>query len=69
MTPAEFRAILDHLGLTQAVAARMIDVDDSTIRRYVEGTRTMRRPTAKLLRLAGPAGSSPRTPGTTRSVA
>lgn len=37
MTPAQFRHLLAKAGLTQVEAARLLDVSDRTMRRYVAG--------------------------------
>lgn len=39
MTPDEFRAELQRLGLTQAAAATYLDVTDRTIRHWASGSK------------------------------
>lgn len=56
MSPGEFRRILARLGLSQVDAARLLGVNERTIRRYLQGDHTLTRtqvenPTAVLLRL------------------
>jgi DNA-binding transcriptional regulator YiaG len=51
MTAAQLRAILDRLGLSQVGAARFLDVDDRTVRRWIAGDIAVPRPVEMLLRL------------------
>ena len=56
MTPTQLRDTLARLGLTQTGAARLLGVDERTMRRWCaeEGTpqhRRMPEPAARLLRL------------------
>jgi hypothetical protein len=51
MTPKQFQATLDRLGLTQAGMARMIGSDPRTARHYAAGTRSVPECVAILLRL------------------
>ena len=41
MTPSDFRAALDRLGLTLVGAARVVGVDDRTVRRWANGERAV----------------------------
>jgi DNA-binding transcriptional regulator YiaG len=49
MTPADLRAALARLGLTQAGAAHLLGVDARTMRRWLAGTREMPEPARRLL--------------------
>jgi DNA-binding transcriptional regulator YiaG len=49
MTPAEFRAALDRIGLTQAGAARLLGVDPRTARKWACGERDLPEPARRLL--------------------
>ncbi len=64
MTHLEFRAALDALGLYQAEAARLIGVDEGTVRRWMAGPNAKRgrdvpEPVARFLRLLIAARISP----------
>ena len=37
MTPNQLRAALGRLGLSQRAAARLLDIDERTMRKYVAG--------------------------------
>jgi hypothetical protein len=37
MTPKQLRAALARLGLSQRAAARLLDIDERTMRKYVAG--------------------------------
>jgi plasmid maintenance system antidote protein VapI len=41
MTPAELRALLEECGLSQRGAAKALDLDERTMRRYCAGDRTI----------------------------
>lgn len=49
MTPVEIQARLDDLGLSQVAGARLLGVDDRTMRRWVAGDRIMPEPAVRLL--------------------
>jgi transcriptional regulator with XRE-family HTH domain len=51
MTPAELRAILARLGLSQTQAARRIGVGLRTVNRWVRGEAGIPRPIALLFRM------------------
>lgn len=52
MTPAQFRAALDRLGLSQVGAAKLFGYSDGrVVRRYISGERAVPAPLAILLRL------------------
>ena len=57
MSPEEFRALLETLGLSQLAAARLMLVDARTVRRWVSGERDIPGPAVAFLRLleASPA--------------
>jgi hypothetical protein len=48
MTPDEFRADLDHFGLTQQAAGRWLDVAERTIRRWATEPDTVPKSVAML---------------------
>ena len=50
MTPTQFRAALDRLGLTQVGAARLLGVDARTVRRWALGERPVHPTVVVLLR-------------------
>ena len=52
MTPPELRALLDKMGVGTAGAGRMLGVRDSTVRKWLAGTRGIPEPAARLLCLA-----------------
>jgi DNA-binding transcriptional regulator YiaG len=52
MTPAQIREYLARLELTQAGCARLLGVDERTMRRWVLGERAMPGPAARLLAVA-----------------
>ena len=37
LTPAQFRATLDRLGISQAGCARLLDINRRTVTRYLSG--------------------------------
>jgi len=51
MTPADFRAALARLALTQSGAASVLGVTDRAIRMWLTGARSVPAPVAKLMRL------------------
>ncbi len=51
MTPTQFRAALDRLGLSQARAAALVGADPRTARRWALGERSPPECVAILLRL------------------
>jgi len=63
---AEVRALLTRLVLTHATAARLLSLDERTIRRYVRGDTTMPYPAVHCL-ISRRAGVSVQ-PGTWRSA-
>jgi len=50
MTPADYRALRERLGLTQAATARLCDVDTRTVQRWQSGARDIPPPVQRLLR-------------------
>lgn len=50
MTPDEYRAAIDKLGLSQVAAARLLGVDERTSRRWANGERDMPAPAVRFLR-------------------
>lgn len=51
MTPEEFRALRERLGLSQEKLARRLDVSQNTVARWESGSRKISGPAAVLLRL------------------
>ena len=51
MYPQDLRAILQHLGLTQAGAAAELGVSERSVRAWVDGFRNIPAAEQKLLRL------------------
>lgn len=51
MTPKQFQAAIDRLGLSQVGAARLFGADPRTARRWALGERSVPEPVAVLLRL------------------
>jgi len=51
MTPKQFQAAIDRLGLSQVGAARLVGADPRTSRRWVAGDRSIPEPVAIILRL------------------
>ncbi|TWA89592.1 hypothetical protein FBZ96_11960 [Bradyrhizobium stylosanthis] len=51
MTPKQFQAAIDRLGLSQVGAARLVGADPRTARRWVAGERSVPEPVAIILRL------------------
>jgi hypothetical protein len=49
MTPDAFRSELDRLGITQVGAARFLDVDERTVRRWATGERPIPKAVTMLL--------------------
>jgi len=49
MSPSQLRATLARLGLTQSEAARLLGVDDRTMRRWCCAERGIPEPVARLL--------------------
>jgi transcriptional regulator with XRE-family HTH domain len=54
MTPEEFKAERQRLGLTQAQLAKLIGLYPLTISKYERGDRAIPNPTAMLMRLLKP---------------
>jgi DNA-binding transcriptional regulator YiaG len=50
MTPDEYREAIDHLGLSQVAAAKLLGVDDRTSRRWACGERPIPPPAQRFLR-------------------
>lgn len=50
MTPADLRAALSRLGLSQSEAARRCGVDPRTMRRWLAGDRRIPGPVVELVR-------------------
>lgn len=51
MTPKQFQAAIDRLGLSQVGAAKLVGADPRTARRWASGERSVPEPVAILLRL------------------
>jgi DNA-binding transcriptional regulator YiaG len=49
VTPSDLRSTIAALGLTTAGAARVLGVDERTVRRWLDGTRVMPEPCVRLL--------------------
>jgi DNA-binding transcriptional regulator YiaG len=58
MTPDEYRAALEALGLTQAGGARLLGVDERTSRRWACGEREIPPPAQRFLRYLIATGKS-----------
>tara|TARA_R100001143_G_C3360213_1_gene134981 strand:+ start:4455 stop:4670 length:216 start_codon:yes stop_codon:yes gene_type:complete len=57
VTPTEFKAIRERVGLTQGQLARVLRLSDSrTIRRYEDGSRTVSGPVSLLMELFSQQG-------------
>ena len=52
MTPPELRAALTTIGVGGTGAGRLLGVRDSTVRKWLAGTRAIPEPAARLLCLA-----------------
>lgn len=50
MSPDDYRAALEKLGLSQVAAARLLGVDDRTSRRWACGERDIPPPAVRFLR-------------------
>lgn len=51
MTANQFRAALEKTGLSQLEAARILNANERTVRRWAIGERTVPKPVAIMLRL------------------
>jgi DNA-binding transcriptional regulator YiaG len=49
MTPDEYRAAIDKLGLSQVAAAKLLGVDARTSRRWASGERDVAAPAVRFL--------------------
>jgi DNA-binding transcriptional regulator YiaG len=49
VTPDEYRAAIDKLGLSQVAAARLLGVDARTSRRWANGERDVPSPAVRFL--------------------
>lgn len=49
VTPDEYRAAIDKLGLSQVAAARLLGVDERTSRRWANGERDIPAPAVRFL--------------------
>ena len=58
MTPDEYRAALEALGLTQGGGARLLGVDERTSRRWANGERDVPPPVQRFLRFLIAIGKS-----------
>jgi DNA-binding transcriptional regulator YiaG len=58
MTPDEYRAALDAIGLSQAGGARLLGVDERTSRRWACGERDVPPPAQRFLRYLIATGRS-----------
>jgi DNA-binding transcriptional regulator YiaG len=61
MTAEEFRAAIDEIGLSQVQAARMLNANERTARRWASGEIDIPTPVAIVLRLMLRYRISPRT--------
>ena len=59
MTPAEYRVVIDRLGLSQVKTAKLLGIDPRSSRRYASGEVPIPEATAKLLRFLVQAGVEP----------
>lgn len=59
MTQNQYRAAIAKLGLSQCGAARFLDIDERTSRRYALGQAAIPESVAKLLRLMIDRGVKP----------
>lgn len=59
MTPTQYQAAIDRLGLSQVGAARLLGVDPRTSRRWVAGDLAIPRAVALALRLMLAQGVDP----------
>jgi DNA-binding transcriptional regulator YiaG len=50
MTPDQYRAAIEKLGLSQVAAARLLGVDGRTSRRWANGERDVPAPAVRFLR-------------------
>jgi len=50
MTPDDYRAAIERLGLSQVAAARLLGVDERTSRRWACGERDIPPPAVRFLR-------------------
>jgi DNA-binding transcriptional regulator YiaG len=50
MTPEQYRAAIEQLGLSQVAAAKLLGVDERTSRRWANGERDVPPPAARFLR-------------------
>lgn len=51
MTPRQFQSAIDRLGLSQVKAAKLVEVDPRTARKWVQGVNRVPECVAILLRL------------------
>ena len=58
MTADEYRNAIDHLGLSQIAAARLLGVDERTSRRWANGERDVPPPAQRFLRYLIATGRS-----------
>ena len=58
MTPDEYRAAIEKLGLSQVAAAKLLGVDKRTSRRWANGEREMPAPAVRFLRYLIATGKS-----------
>jgi DNA-binding transcriptional regulator YiaG len=58
MTPDEYRAAIERLGLSQIAAARLLGVDERTSRRWANGEREVPPPVQRFLRYLIATGRS-----------
>ena len=58
MTPDQYRAVLEALGLTQSGGARLLGVDERTSRRWANGERDIPPPAQRFLRYLIATGRS-----------
>jgi DNA-binding transcriptional regulator YiaG len=50
VAPDEYASAIEHLGLSQLAAAKLLGVDGRTSRRWVSGDRDVPEPAARFLR-------------------
>jgi DNA-binding transcriptional regulator YiaG len=59
MSPADFNRILEKLDLSQVAAARLLDVNERTVRRWATGDSPVLPTVARFLRFLARAKISP----------
>lgn len=59
MTPAQYRAVIERLGLSQRAAGKFLGINERQSRRWIAGGPRIPEATAKLLRLMVKLGLKP----------